>query len=44
MQIIDNYEEEKKFTNNNYNNYYNNGRYNSLEAEYQNKRNQFLEK
>ena len=44
MQIIDNYEEEKKFTNNNYNNYYNNGRYNSSEAEYQNKRNQFLEK
>ena len=44
MQIIDYYEEEKKVTNNNYNNYYNNGRYNSLEAEYQNKRNQFLEK
>ena len=44
MEIIDNYEEENKFTDSNYNNYYNNERYNTLKTEYYRKRNQFLEK
>ena len=44
MQIIYNYEEEKKAYDNNYNNYFNNGGYNTVENEYYQKRNQFLEK
>ena len=44
IQIIYNYEEEKKAFDNNYNNYFNNGGYNTVENEYYQKRNQFLEK